>query len=175
MKPEGGALFCGLGDRPMIAYWYFIAAAVAAVLVVAAVVWSPLRRRLRETRLTGARRDFHFQRERLEAKFVRKAAARVRPDAPRWVDCEFDDDVAYVRNRATGELAAFVAVTVAFDDTESTGRTAPSYRAGTAVFRLDRKRWDTDGQALLNLPPAEAIRFYQDDLEIVAQEVAHSE
>ena len=158
----------------MAEYWYFIVAGVAAAVIVAAMVWSPLRRTLREARLADARRDFHFQRERLEAKFVRKAAARLRPDAPRWVDCEFDNDVAYVRNRATGELAAFVAVTVALDDTETTGGTSPSYRAGTAVFRLDRKRWDTDGQALLNLTPAEAIRFYQDDLEIVAQEVAHS-
>ena len=156
----------------MAAYWYLVAAAVAGIVL--AVVWSPLRRALREARLADARRDFHLQRERLEAKFVRKAASRVRPDAPRWADCEFDNDVAYVRNRATGEVAAFVAITVALDDTETTG-TLPSYRAGTAVFRLDRKRWDTDGQALLNLTPAEAIRFYQDDLEIVAQEVAHSE
>jgi len=88
------------------------------------------------------------------------------------VDCDFDNDVAYVRNRVTGELAAFVAITIAIDDTETTGRTAPSFRAGTAVFRLDRKHWDTEGLALLNLTPAEAIRFYQDDLEIVAQEVA---
>jgi hypothetical protein len=154
-------------------YWYFIAAGVAVALFVAAVVWSPLRRTLHMARLADARRDFHFQRERLEAKFVRKAATRGRPNAPRWIDCEFDDDVAYVRNRVTGELAAFVALTVAVDDAEATD--GPSYRSGTAVFRLDHKRWDTDGQALLNLTPAEAIRFYRDDLEIVAQEVAHSE
>jgi hypothetical protein len=152
--------------------WSFIAAGVAVALIVPAALWSPLRRILRKARLADARRDFHFQRERLEAKFVRKASARGRPNAPQWLDCEFDDDVAYVRNRATGELAAFVALTVAFDD-EATGD--PSYRSGTAVFRLDHKHWDTDGQALLNLTPAEAIRFYQDDLEIVAREVAHSE
>lgn len=165
----------------MAEYWYLVAAGVAVAGIALAVAWIALavawprwRRAVRDARLANARRDFHLQRERLEAKFVRKAAARVRTDAPRWADCEFDDDVAYVRNRATGEVAAFVAITVALDDTETSG-TSPNYRAGTAVFRLDRKRWDTDGQALLNLTPTEAIRFYQDDLEIVAQEVAHSE
>lgn len=158
----------------MVEYWMIAAVMAVVVSGLLAFLWSPAQRALRESRLAGARRDFHLKRERLELKFVQKAAARVRPDAPPWTDCEFDNDVAYVRNRATGELAAFVAIIVTIDDTGATGRAIPSYRSGTAVFRLDRKHWDTDGQALLNLTPVEAIRFYQDDLEIVAQEVAHS-
>ena len=30
----------------------------------------------------------------------------------------------------------------------------------------------TDGRVILNLSPSEAIRFYQDDLEMVGQEMA---
>lgn len=157
----------------MAVYLGILAALLAGAAVGIALAWAPLRNALRESHLSAARRDFHRQREWLEAKFVGKSASRLRPDAPRWLDCDFDNDVAYVRNRATRELAAFVAITVTLDDTELTGRTAPGCRSGTAVFRFTGKRWDTEGQALLNLTPAEAIRFYQDDLEIVAQEVAH--
>lgn len=156
----------------MFEYLWIIGAVLVAAAIGIALSWAPFRSALRESQLVTARRDFHRHREWLEAKFLGKAASRLRPEAPRWLDCDFDNDVAYVRNRVTGELAAFVAITVSLDDTELTGRTAPSARSGTAVFRLDRKHWDTEGLALLNLTPAEAIRFYQDDLEIVAQEVA---
>jgi hypothetical protein len=154
-------------------YLWIVAALLAVAVVGGGLAWSPLRNVLRESHLASARREFHRHREWLEAKFMGKAASRLQADAPRWLDCDFDNDVAYVRNRATGELAAFVAITVSMDDTEITGRSVPSCRSGTAVFRLDRAHWDTEGLALLNLTPAEAIRFYQDDLEIVAQEVAH--
>ena len=105
------------------------------------------------------------------------AAAHAKPDAPRWADCAFADDVAYVRNRTTGELSAFVAMTVA---TEALHRLPPgttdligNCQAGTAVFRFDRDGWVTDGRAILNLSPNEAIHYYRDDLEIIGEEFAH--
>ena len=131
----------------------------------------------RTARLTQAKRQFHAERERLEAKFIQLAAVHVGPDASRWADCSFDDDVAYVRSRTTGELSAFVAVTVGTDSTDT-----PSYgqfeavgnlQAGTAVFRFDRDHWETDGRAILNLSPNEAVHYYRDDLEIVDEEFAH--
>jgi hypothetical protein len=46
-------------------------------------------------------------------------------------------------------------------------------RAATAVFSFDEKtRWTTDGRAIFNLNPAEAIQYYQANLELVAQEAA---
>ena len=88
---------------------------LAAVLFVigVALIWRPIMTAWREARFAEARRDFHRQRERLEAKFVQLGLLGHRPDGPRWNDCDFDDDVAYVRNRTTGELSAFVAVTIA--------------------------------------------------------------
>jgi hypothetical protein len=155
--------------------WWFLVGA-GGVLAVLVLIWRPIRAASKEARFAQARRDFHTQRERLEVKFIHLAGANAQSRALHWAECEFDDDVAYVRNRTTGELSAFVAVTVASDDFEDTAAGVSdlvgNLRAGTAVFRFDRDHWETDGRAILNLSPAEAIRFYQNDLEMVDQELA---
>jgi hypothetical protein len=140
-----------------------------------ALAWQPIRAAMNRSRLADARRDFHWQRERLEVKFIQLAWTNVPPNGPRWGDCDFEDDVSYVRNRNTGELSAFVGVTVTVTDAEDGldfgPGAAPSVRAATAIFRFDGRHWETDGRAILNLSPSEAIRFYQDDLEIVGEEL----
>ena len=154
-----------------VSVMWWAAAAVAVVIAVFLIV-SPIQAAMRDSRLADARRDFHVQREWLEAKFVTLAGVRLKPDAPRWLDCEFDNDVAYVRNRSTKELAAFVAITVTVQEDASLGSDeSPSLRSGTAVFRFELGRWKTDGTAMLNLSPFEAVRFYRNDFEIVAQEM----
>ena len=79
-----------------------------------------------------------------------------------------------MRHRTTGELSAFVEVTVALEGIGHTTTSATdlmsNLQAGTAVFRFDKNRWVTDGRVILNLSPNEAIRFYQDDLEMVGRE-----
>ncbi len=122
----------------------------------------------------SARREFHRHRERLEAKFFDLAAASGKPRGLRWTDCTFDDDVTYARNRSTRELCAFVAVTIAFEaieggemeDVEAVG----NLRAATAVFRLDGGHWQTDGRAIFNLNPTEAIAYFRENLVLVGQE-----
>jgi hypothetical protein len=158
----------------MADFWVILASVGGGGILLGLFLWWPLRIVLRKARLTDARRNFHLQRERLEVKFIRLAAAHAKPGAPRWADCEFDNDVAYVRNRSTGELAAFVGVTIGLEDADDgpLGSSMENLRNGTAVFRFDRDHWETDGVALLNLSPTEAIRFYRDNLEIVAQEVS---
>lgn len=155
-------------------YGWWIVALVAVLLTVASMFWRrPRRQPPRTSAFAQAKRRFHTQRERLEAKFLQLAAARNTADAPRWADCLFADDVSYVRSRTTGELSAFVAVTVAVGDSEDERDTAESLQAGTAVFRFDRDHWETDGRAILNLSPGEAIQYYRDQLEIVGEEFAH--
>lgn len=155
---------------------WLILVAVGAFVAVVVFVWRPMRAASQEARFAQARRDFHTQRERLEFKFIQLASADAKPNGPHWADCDFDDDVAYVRNRNTGELSAFVAVTVAADDFEDSptgiGDLVGNLRTGTAVFRFDGDHWETDGRAMLNLSPTEAIRFYRNDLEMVDQELA---
>lgn len=154
--------------------WWIVAACGLAMVIVFALVWWPVQGLRRDLRLGDARKEFHRQREWLEVRFIQLAASKAKPGAPRWADCEFDNDVAYVRNRSTSELSAFVGITIALDDPLSSSISAPAYgnlRTGTAVFRFTGRRWDTDGRAILNLNPVEAIQFYRDDFEIVAQEV----
>ena len=126
--------------------------------------------------LVRAKQRFHAQRERLEAKFVQLAAADVGPNAPRLADCSFDD-AAYVRSRATGELSAFVAVTIATVEPASvagdSNAPADNLQAGTAgFFRFDRDHWETDGRANSNLSPIEAVHHFSDDFEIISEDFA---
>ena len=158
-----------------LAWWLLIAALAVAVLGV--VFWLTQQKVVPRAMLTQAKRRFHAQRERLEAKFIQLAAAHANPDAPQWTDCTFDDDVAYVRSRTTGELSAFVAVTIATEDADDAPRGAAdvigNLQAGTAVFRFDHDHWETDGRAILNLTPSEAVRHYRNDIEVVEEEFAH--
>ena len=160
----------------MAQVWLFYAVAIL-LLALGFFLWRPKRKPLRAMPLIRAKQRFHAQRERLEAKFVQLAAAHVGPNAPRWADCSFDDDVAYVRSRATGELSAFVAVTIATEESGSApygpAEVVGNLQAGTAVFRFDRDHWDTDGRAILNLSPAEAIHRFGENLEIVSEDFAH--
>jgi hypothetical protein len=157
--------------------WYWIAAGIGLVLLVAvALVWRPLFSALREGQLAKARKDFHRQRERLEAKFFDLASSTGKPRGLRWSNCDFEDDVAYARDRRTGELSAFVCVTISFEaiaggpmeHVEAVG----NLRLATAVFRHVGGRWQTDGRALFNLNPTEAIAHYHEYFEIVGREVA---
>ena len=158
----------------MVEHWWI---PLAALVVVTLLMWPwfPLWFRRRKNRFSQARRDFHRHREWLEAKFLQLGMASTKVDAPRWTDCEFDDDVTYVRNRTTGELSAFVAVTVEIEDPDGRSpglaESIGNLRAATAVFRFNHGRWETDGRALFNLSPAEAIRFYHRELEMLGQEV----
>jgi hypothetical protein len=123
-----------------------------------------------------ARRNFHRHREWLEAKFFDLASRSGRPRGLRWTECDFENDVTYARNRNNGELCAFVAVTIAFEAVEGGMmegvEAVGNLRAATAVFRLLHARWHTDGRAIFNLSPTEAIAYYQDNLVLVGHEAS---
>ncbi len=161
----------------MVLVWCLVFIAIG--LAAAAFLWRPRCQASCAAGLTQAKQRFHVQRERLEAKFIQLASAKAKPEAPRWADCTFADDVAYVRNRATGEISAFVAVAIATEPAhlDRAGQDEPDadrpLQAGTAVFRFDRDHWETDGRAILNLSPNEAVTYYRHDWEIVGEELAH--
>jgi hypothetical protein len=157
-------------------FWFYGIFAILVVLFALGIFfrWSKVLGPSAVAPLVQAKRRFHMQRERLEAKFLQLAAEKAPPDAPRWADCMFADDVAYARNRATGELSAFVAVTLAPEDLDPDlpAGAADHLQAGTAVFRFDRDHWETDGRAILNLTPLEAIHHFRNELKIVGNELA---
>jgi hypothetical protein len=161
----------------MAAWWVVATVASIFVGVVVALVWRPVRARIRENELARARKDFHRHREHLEARFLRLASSSGKPRGLEWVRCDFDDDVIYARHRQSGELSAFVSVTIGFEAIEGAGmedvEAVSNLRAATAVFRVEDGNWATDGRALFNLNPTEAIVYYQDNLELVGQEFAH--
>lgn len=156
-------------------------AAVVAICL-AALIWRPVRRARREALVGQARQSFRIRREGLEAHFVRLASASGRPRGYRWVDCEFDNSVAFARNRRDGSISAFVGVTVCFepapdeaDDAldssfvDPEGSTATSYRrAGTAVFHHRSGHWSADGRVVFNLGPLQAIEHFRSEYESVA-------
>lgn len=157
--------------------WIWGPICVAALLgVVAAAVWKPIRSATRAARYERARKEFRRQRERLEAKFFQLAASSGKPKGLRWTNCDFEDDVAYARDRHSGELCAFVAVTISFEAIEGGlmegVEAVGNLRAATAMFRTQGDRWQTEGRALFNVNPAEAIQRYREDLEILNQELA---
>lgn len=149
---------------------------VPVVLAATLLPWLCIRlkRSLNEARFARAMKDFHAQREYLEAKFFEIASSSGMPRGLAWTQCRFADGVAYARDRQTGDLSALVSVTIGFKAVEGGGmedvEAVKNLRAATAVFFFAGGRWTTQGRAIFNLNPAEAIDFYADDLEMVAQE-----
>ena len=159
----------------MLFYWWVFAAigsvlaTAGAILLVAKVILPRLRRNRLEQDLRRGRDAFHRRREWLEARFLSMASRSGKPRGLQWVDCEFDDDVAFARDRHTGRLRALVGMTVQFAPIEGGGMEAveavQNRKAATVVFRLDGPDWEVDGRALFNLNPAETIAHYPHELE----------
>lgn len=153
-------------------------AAVIACGLFSLLVWATLaaRRKLNGRRFDRARKEFHRRREHLEARFLILAGASGKPRGLRWSECDFDDDVAYARDRRSGELSAFVAATIAFEAIPGGGmeevEAVGNLRAATAVFVYRRGSWETEGKAVFNLNPAEAIAHFRDHIELIGRETA---
>jgi hypothetical protein len=150
----------------------FFAAALAGVAL--AVASRPYRVARQADRLARAQRDFHRQREQLEAKFIERASVSGKPRGLRWTEVDFDDDVVYARDRKSRRLKALVAVEVSFEAIEGGGmehvEAVANVRAATAEFLYDESRWQTDGRVYFNLGPTAAVKYLSSDLELVAEE-----
>jgi hypothetical protein len=134
-------------------------------------VWRRRREWRQEVAVSRARREFMLRREWLEAKFVEVASNQGRPRGLMWADCEFGSDVSFAKERKNGKLTALVAVAIQFEPVIGGGMEdveAVAYRkAATAVFQHERGGWVTQGRAIFNLNPDEAIEFYHSELETV--------
>ena len=145
-----------------------------AIGAVAGLFW----RRTRAPRIDRAKRDFHAQREQLEAKFLELAGASGKPRGLTWEECDFDNSVAYVRDRKTGQLSALVSVTIRFSAVEGGGmedvEAVDNLRAATGVFQWKSDRWNTEGRALFNMNPLQAVEYFGGDLEMADEEIART-
>jgi hypothetical protein len=126
-------------------------------------------RRIPRPSAAELQKRFLQQREHLEAAFFAAAAASGKPRGLRWKDCEWENDVAFARERQTGRLTALVAVTISFEAIEGgemEGVAAVgNLRSASAVFVFDTGRWRTTGRAIFNLSPAEAIEHLKGQYE----------
>ena len=142
--------------------WWAVAAALAIICV-----WIVWKRRREGTWLRRARREFHLRREWLEVDFMTMGAAGGAPAGLLWENCQFQDDAAFAIDRISGQLRAFVAVTIPVDAGVKPPRTSAEQRPATAVFLYDGRRWIPEGPALLNLNPQQAIEHFHHELELV--------
>jgi hypothetical protein len=152
--------------------WLWIVLVVAVVaLVVLVLAWPKLRRLGREIQVERARELFFLQRERLEAEFFRAAAASGKPRGLRWKACEWGPEVAFARERRTGQLAALAEVAISFDAVEGGDMeglpAVGNLRNASAVFFFQRGQWLTVGKAVFNLNPDETLDHFKNQYEKV--------
>lgn len=156
----------------MIYLWLAAITAVVAAAGIALYVGLSRRRRpveIVEPTLEAARDLFHLRREMLEARFLSLASQSGKPRGLSWVDCDFEDHVSFARDRHSRQLRALVGVTIRFEAVDGGGMednpNVGNLKAATAVFRFENAQWITDGRAIFNLNPEEAIRHFQHELE----------
>ena len=139
-------------------------------IVLGAVICCRVAVILREKSQRRAKKMFGLRREWLEAEFLKLGRQRS-PQAITWSDCDFDDQVRFARDRSSGQLRALVGVTIYFEAVPGGGmeevEAVGDGKAATALFFYNGRKWATDGRALFNVNPAEAIEHYSNQLETV--------
>lgn len=165
-----GTHLAGVSHVFNLSIWFWIGVAVSSAIA-GLVFCLRASSTLRERAVATARAQFYLRREWLEAEFVKLAGLRGIPRGLIWVDCDFDNDVQFARDRNTGQLRALVSTTIRFEAVEGGGmedvEAVGNLRAATAIFFYEGKKWSTNGRALFNLNPVEAIQHYRHELEMV--------
>lgn len=153
--------------------WWIIVAAILAGTA-AAWGWRRLRASQRQVRERLARLDFDHRRSELEPAFLAAAAATGKPRGLRWTRCQLQPGAVFARDRANGELFALVGATISFEAIEGGDmeevEAVSNLRAATAVFVFRDRQWTTDGRAVFNLEPSEALTRYSDSLAPIADD-----
>jgi hypothetical protein len=151
--------------------WWLIPVLVLVGLLVVFLIWRPLGAFGKEVQVERARELFKLQRERLEAQFLRAAAATGKPRGLRWKDCQWGDAVEFVRDRHNGQIAALVAATIQFEAVaggDMEGLPAVNnLRNASAVFFFQNGNWFTVGKAVFNMNPNEAVDHFSGQYERV--------
>lgn len=141
--------------------WGGIGAAIGAGGVLG---WLSLRGTGRAFQLERARESFRLQRERLEAKFLDAAAATGKPKGLIWKDVAFEPTLELVRDADSKQLLGLVPATIEFTAVEGGPmegvEAVGNLRYASAVFMFVKGQWLTQGRALFNMHPEEAIRHF---------------
>ncbi len=134
-----------------------------------ALLWRPLRRFGQEVQIERAAELFRLQRPRLEALFLRQAAAVGKPRGARWVSPTFQDGMVLARDLRSGQVVALLPFIVRFeplpDSPLEAAVAAGEAREASAVFLYERGAWHTVGQALFNMAPERALEHLHEQYE----------
>jgi hypothetical protein len=102
------------------------------------------------------------------------AASTGKPRGLRWQECEWEREIVFARERRTGRLTALVAVNISFEAIEDGDMenllAAGDPRTASAVFVFARGQWRTEGRAVFNLNPVEALERLKRQYEPVSQQ-----
>lgn len=152
----------------------WIAAAVIMGVIALALglrSWRYLHAFGKEVQLERARELFKLQRERLEMQFMKAAAATGKPRGLRWKDCDWDNEVEFVRERRSGQIAALVGVTIQFEAIPGSDMedlpAVDNLRIASAVFFFQAGHWLTVGKAIFNLSPHEAVVHFGNQYDLL--------
>jgi hypothetical protein len=111
-----------------------------------------------------ARRQLEEARGELQRRFFAAAAASGKPRGLRWKACEWSAGQEIVREKQTGQLAALIGVTVAFEAIEGGDMedlpAVGNLRNACAVFFYHKGAWHTTGKTIFNLNPDEVIERF---------------
>jgi hypothetical protein len=146
-------------------HWLVVALSLAGLIAIAWIglfIW--LRRHIRQ-----AKEQFHAHHQELAVQFLEAAGATGKPRGLRWVACDWADEIAFARDRQTGQLAALAAVMIRFEaieggDMEGVAAVG-NLRTASAVFFYKGGAWRTVGRAIFNLDPGEALAQLKDQYE----------
>ncbi len=140
--------------------WPFIVG-VLLLIVLAVISARPLACWMQQRESRRAQEAFCSRRESLEARFFELASQAGKPRGLLWKECDWQTAVRFARDRATRQLAAFVAVEIHFEAVEGGDMedvaAVGTIRDATAVFHFQDGTWGTGGRALFNMNPDGAI------------------
>jgi hypothetical protein len=149
--------------------WLWLPALIVAIIMVVALA---ILLRPRGVRVAFAKSQFEREREAVQAQFFDAASRSGKPRGLRWLRCEWEPAVEFARDRRNGQLIALAPVTISFEaipGSDMEGLPAVgNLRNASAVFAFDGLHWMTNGRAVFNLNPDEAIQHFAGQYERVS-------
>lgn len=155
--------------QPSISVLLWILAGLVVVGGLVLFYWIGARGRAATKDPQEVRDAFQSRRSELQAAFFAIASQSGKPRGLRWKECQWNELLAWARDRGTGQLLALVGVTIAFEAIEGGDmegvEAVGNLRNATAVFYFDGAEWRTVGRVVFNLNPVETIAHFQNAYE----------
>lgn len=148
-------------------FWFDVLILVAALVIAGLLTWIGWRKNPART-LANAQAAFAAERAELHARFFQAAASSGKPRGLRWKECQWTDQIEWVRDKQTRQLLALVGVTIAFEAIEGGEmegvEAVGNLRDASAVFHFDGE-WKTVGRVIFNLGPGQAVERFKTNYE----------